>query len=226
MPFTVVQTKTAVSVVSGTAITCTFDNPPTEGSFLLAVVMHTGANILPDSNWGQYKLGCGNINVLYHFNKMAQAGESSTFSVTSPSSVTWAVVLREYTTDCYTDNNLISIDAGKASGASSYALSCPVDTTSPDNLGICSFAQQGGTARTVNAWSDGFTEIADLQPAGTVVAALATADQAYAAISTPTCTVTLSGVTATKPSMIVQTVATQGGPERAKSQQQAASGRW
>jgi hypothetical protein len=222
MPYSTVQTKTAISAASGTAIACTFDTPPTEGSLIFAVVMHTGTNILPDSSYGPYRTAVGNINVVYHFFKMAVASEPAAFTVTSPASVTWAVSLREYTADGEHYPNYVDADATKPANNSSYTMG-PADYEDGD-LAVVSLAQQGGTARTATTWSDGFIEVADLQPAGTVVAALAVADQVMASTGTVSCTLTLSGNTSSKPSTILQTLGVLPNPYRARAQQQAQAG--
>jgi hypothetical protein len=191
--------------------------------------MHTGVNILPDSSWGPFQLATGAICVLYHFFKIAEAGESSTFSVTSPASVTWAVVLQEYTADSEATNDFALVDSNKAAGASSYTLSVASGgkATGDTDFGIAAFASQGGTARTFTSWSDGFVEVADLQPAGTVVAYLGVAAQVYNPTPDyPLFTVGLSGVTATKPSMLIQALNTIPNPDKTRSQLQQAAGRW
>lgn len=219
MAWTGVQTKTAVSSAAGTAIAATFDTAPTSGNFLLAVVFHTGTNVLPDSSYGSYSIAFGNFGIVYHFFKIAAPGESATFSVTSPSSVTWAVVLKEYgeIAGMEVGNDTVQGDATFPGGASSYTL---------DNTGICeyndlcvaSFAQEG-SARTAT-WSSGWAEVADLQPPSSS-SGLAVADQVLTTKQDVPLTVTLSGNTVNSPTIINQELFAFGDPGRFRPQQQS-----
>lgn len=225
MPFTVVQTKTAVSTVAGTAITATLTSPPTEDSLLLAVVMHTGVNLCGNSSWSNLAYASQNVNTVYHYATMAGVATTSTFSVTSPSSVTWALCLREYSIDGGdVDYDSVTIDASPAAGSATYAMAT-VGLSGENDLVVASFAQQN-TARTATSFSGGFTEFADLQP-GPTSSSLASADSILTSVGVDqSTTITLSGTTSSIPAWIIQSFSSQAGPTRSRTSQQTAPGGW
>jgi hypothetical protein len=234
--FTLVQQKTAMSAVSGTAITCTFDSPPTEGNLLLGILFHTGTNeILTDSSWagGHWWVDFESCMV-YHYPKIASPGQSSTLSNTSPSSVTWAVCLLEYAGDGIIADDTADGELFTSSGQLTYTLATngndyPATGRSlayANDLVVVSFGHQGAT-RSIASWSNGFTELADLAPAGTVLATLGVAHKILttAGIS-QSCTVTLSANSTAIPVMYIQSFTTYPSPSRARASQQSSPAGW
>jgi hypothetical protein len=229
MAWSCVQTKTASSAVTGTAVSCTFDAAPTPGSFLIAVIMHSGvaAQTLV-SSYGDYRVAVGDINIVYHFYKIADEGESATFTMTFPAAASWAVMIKEYDVDgTGVENDAVNVDASQASGVSTYTLNNPGLEGNGD-LCVSCFAQQQATTRDVTSYAAGWTEAADIAPASTPAIRLHVADRV---LSTPTDPVnqtwTLSGTTTAVPSKMNQAlIAVEDPARRTRFQQQAAAGRW
>lgn len=229
MAYSTVQTQTAMSTVASKDITATLASVPTEGNLCVAVAMHTGNNVLPDTDqngWGPRDIATGNACVVYLWSKTAGPAEADTFLISSAVDVTWAIWLNEYTgNDSATVVDYGEVSSSMASGASSYSLTAASTPRAAQEIAICVFAQNA-SARTATTWSDSFIEACDLQPAGTVLGALAVADKQLSSQTAPHCTVTLSGVTAAIPSMMIVGVVGNPGAANTRVSQQSNLGGW
>jgi hypothetical protein len=222
--WTSVQQKTAGSLVTGTAISCTFDAAPTPGNFLLAVVAHSGATILPDSSYGPFLHAVGNFNVVYHYVKVAGSSESATFSVTSGATVSWAVILKEYSD---IPGSEVANDTVVSNATQNNSSSFTLDNTLVDienDLCVASFAQQDTNWSAT--WSTGWTEIAEVAPASVPVIGLAVADQVLTDRVTVPMTITLAGSTTSRPSKINQAMWAFGDAGRFRPKQQQSWSQW
>jgi hypothetical protein len=226
MPFSLVQSKTAVSTVSGTAITCTYDNPPTRGNLILGIVFTSGnADNLPDSNWaGGHWISDLNACTVWHYPLIALPTQTSVFSVTSPTSVSWAVCLVEYSAEEVIADDVHTFNTITTAGVASYTATTSGLSYSNDLI-IVSFGQQGAV-RTCDAWSNGFTEVCDLPAVGTIAGTLGVAHKTTQAGVDESCTVTLSGTISQLPAMLIQAFTTWPGPSRSRVSQQSAPGGW
>jgi hypothetical protein len=224
MSYTVVQTKTAVSSVAGTAFSCTFDSAPTGGNMLMAALWHSGTTLLPlDSSGTSWNMGALNaqqsVCTVYIWVALAAPG-LQTWSATHTGSVTWAVVIREYADITYP----VDLDNGAAyndaAGASTYQMGV-VNTDGSDALAVAVCGQQG-TARTATSWSDSFTEVADLQPSGSPVGALGVAEKVLTGPGAQETWVTLSGTTSSIVSSMLTAVNGSSMASLSRSRQQSA----
>lgn len=236
MAFALVQQKTAVSTVSGTAISCTFDAAPTEGNLIMGLVFVTGTTLLPDCNWaGNHWWRDWEACMVTHYPLIAEVGQTAVFSVTSPVSVTWAVCLVEYSNDGMILDDTVDFENFTTTGQLSYSLATNGNAFSEtgaagisfsEDLVIVSFGHQGA-ARSISSWSGGFTGLAALVPAGTTPGTFGVAHQILTTTGvSQTATVTMSAVSTTVPAMLIQSFTCWPGPSRSRASQQSSPAGW
>ena len=193
MAFTKVQEKTYASPANATDSSVVFDTTPTQGSLLVACANADSTRSMSSSGWTLVESHVSETG-LYMWAKIAGASESVTVTITgsSASAELWAA---EYATplsatlaevvDQNSDNETTS---GSTTNPGTTGTTTQADELAVVCVGV-NFLPDPGT---INSWSDGFGETAELTGVGSVNTKLGVGEKLLTEVSTQTCTITFS----------------------------------